>query len=160
MDCKKLQAVRRETLVTDAQFRYVPGHFHIREGPVLKHLLRQIQNPGITMIDGNGVLHPRRCGLASQVGVELDVATIGVTKSLHIGELERRRGNRANIVEDDELLGCALWLGKKKKPVYISVGHRVSLGSAVRIVESCSVHGIPEPLRVADICSRNLSKKA
>ncbi|TFF91071.1 endonuclease V [Candidatus Thorarchaeota archaeon] len=160
MHLEELRIVRRERVVTQVESPYFAGHFYLREGPVLKHLLSEIAHPGLVMVDGNGVLHPRRCGLASHIGVELDIPTIGVAKSLHLGELERRRGNRANIVEEEELLGCALWLDKRKKPVYVSVGHRVSLESATAIVERSSVHGRPEPLRVADICSRDLSKEA
>lgn len=160
MDLAELQVVRNETLVTQVSYPYVAGHFHLREGPVLKDLLGRIQHPGVTMIDGNGVLHPRRCGLASHLGVELDIPTIGVAKSLHIGELDQRRHNRAYVIEDDEVLGCAVWLGKMRRPVYVSVGHRVSLESAIKIVERASIRGGPEPMRLAHICSNKLLKSA
>jgi deoxyribonuclease V len=143
------------TLTREVESDYIPGFFQLREGPIIIDLVQNLKEHGMILLDGNGILHPRRFGLACYIGVTLDVQTIGVAKKLMLGEIGPRSENSAEIRENNEVLGRALWL-KEKRPIFISIGHRVSLESAVKVVIDSSVHGYPEVLRQA----HNLSKEA
>ncbi|UCE10338.1 MAG: endonuclease V [Candidatus Thorarchaeota archaeon] len=149
--------VRREKVIVDCEFPYVPGHFYLREAPVILRLLDRFEKT-MFLIDGNGVLHPRRMGLASYIGVKLDVPTIGIAKSLLHGKLSKREGNRAFITDNGETIGSAVWLPGKKKPIFVSIGHRVSLDTAIRVAKMSSVHGYPEPLRQAHLCANEMAR--
>ena len=142
---------------TIPEVEYIPGLFQLREGPIILELLKQIEQPGIVLIDGNGILHPRRCGLASYIGLQRDIPTIGVAKSLMLGKIGKRSDDIADIVHKDEIVGRAVWSGKRK-PIYISIGHRVSLVTAVKIVKESSVGGYPEVLRQAHAMSKDALK--
>jgi deoxyribonuclease V len=129
---------------------YIPGLFILREaGPVLR-TLRRLKCYDILLVDGNGLLHPRRCGLACYVGVVADKPAIGVAKSLLCGSV--RYDNYVEL--EDEILGYRIAKGRKN--LYVSIGHRVSLNSAVSIIQRMTKKGewLPEPLRLADTYSR------
>ncbi|MFW9800033.1 MAG: endonuclease V [Candidatus Thorarchaeota archaeon] len=159
MDMESWEIIQTEQRTVECSVPYIPGYFFLREGPVLIELLKDIDKPGPVLIDGNGILHPRRLGLASHVGVHLDLQTIGVSKKLLLGEKQPRQGNEAGILDGSECIGRALWLSGRKRPVYVSVGHRISLSTAVEVVRSSSVSGYPEPLREAHrISKRTLLK--
>jgi deoxyribonuclease V len=144
---------RKERIVIDCEFPYIPGHFYLREGPAITKLLEKLDSTGPILIDGNGVLHPRRMGLASYIGVTLDKQTIGVAKSLLLGSIGERVNNIASILEDGEEIGAALWIEKKMNPIYVSIGHRISLKTAIEVVLISTLYGYPESLRRAHLCS-------
>ncbi len=133
---------------------YLTGLFQIREGPIVVDLLHDMENTGPVLIDANGILHPRRFGLASYVGLELNKQTIGVAKRLLFGEIGEREGDIAPVRIDDEILGAAVWLGEFQKPIFVSIGHRVSLETAIEIVKACARNGKPFPLHQAHLLSR------
>ncbi|MFX1264670.1 MAG: endonuclease V, partial [Promethearchaeota archaeon] len=141
MDLESRETIQNEQRTVECATPYIPGYFFLREGSVLIELLRDLDETGPVLVDGNGILHPRRFGIASHLGVCLDLQTIGVTKKLLLGEIQPRQGNTAHILDDNDCVGRALWLGGRKKPVYVSVGHRISLDTAVHLVESASVVG-------------------
>jgi deoxyribonuclease V len=125
---------------------YIPGLFMLREaGPVLC-TLKRIKRYDLLLVDGHGQLHPRRCGLACFVGVKLDTPAIGVAKSLLCGRVKG---------EDIELGGQMLGRLVNER-LYVSVGHRISLGTAADIVKRLVAEKsrIPEPLRLADEMSK------
>jgi deoxyribonuclease V len=148
IETETLKPVQTATLNGKVQFDYIPGYLYLREGSILLDLLKLLDVTGPILIDGNGVLHPRRLGLASYVGGVLNIQTVGVAKRLHIGTMDRRVGEEAPIRDEDEVIGMAVWLGKEN-PVFVSVGNNVTLSTSVRIVKDCAVHGYPEPLRRA-----------
>lgn len=137
---------------------YLPGSFALRELPPLREALARLRaRPDVVLCDGHGVAHPRRCGLASQLGLELDLRTIGCAKTILVGThgaLAPGRGATAELVDQGEVVGAALRTRDGVKPVFVSVGHRVSLATAVQVVLACSRTRIPEPLRRADHLSR------
>jgi deoxyribonuclease V len=151
------EIIDSSTIIRYIDSDYVPGFFQLREGPIIVELVRSLRAHGIVLVDGNGILHPRRFGLASYLGVKLDVQTIGVAKKLMLGEIGLRSEDSAEVREDEEVLGRALWL--KKKPIYVSIGHRVSLESAVKVVIDSSIHGYPEALRQAHRLSKEVLRK-
>ncbi len=138
---------------------YVPGHFYLREAPILLELLSRTNDTGPIIIDANGILHPRRMGMASYIGVMLGKQTIGVTKKLLLGTLAERIGNVALIDDNGENVGAALWLGEKKRPVYVSIGNRISLMTALIVVERCSMNGYPEPMRQAHLYAKRFRRE-
>jgi deoxyribonuclease V len=129
---------------------YVPGLLMLREAEPIFRTLKQLNNDfDLLLIDGHGLLHPRKCGLACYVGVTLDRPTIGVAKKLLCGTV---RSDSA-IELDGQILGHAIDIAGKKK-LYVSAGHRISLETAVKIVIELGKGGMPEPLRLADLDSK------
>jgi len=153
MDNMTRETIASTTIIREIEAEYVPGFFQLREGPILIELVQNIKEKGVLLVDGNGILHPRRYGLASHIGVTLDRPTIGVAKKLLIGTIENRSQNYADIIYENEILGRAVWLGRKE-PIFVSIGHRVSLDAAVQVVLNSSVSGYPEVLRRAHILSK------
>ncbi len=160
LDSSSMQVIETQNLVTPYTVPYISGFFALREAPILMELIKSMKSRGVVMIDSNGILHPRKMGMASYIGVKMNIQTIGVAKTLLIGEVGDRTEDIAPIVHDGEQLGMAIWLGERQHPVYVSIGHRISLESAVRIVKKASIYGNPEPLRLAHICSKELTKNA
>jgi deoxyribonuclease V len=110
-------------------------------------------------VDGHGIAHPRRCGIACHLGLLLDLPTIGCAKSILVGQAEEpgpNPGDWTPLVHRGETIGAALRTGPKTKPIYVSIGHRVSLASAIALVSQCGRgYRLPEPTRLADrIASR------
>jgi deoxyribonuclease V len=141
--------VRRPT-----RFPYVPGLLSFREAPAILAALAQLEAaPDLLLCDGHGLAHPRRFGLACHLGLLLDIPAIGVGKSRLVGEHSEpgeERGARAPLLDGDHAIGCVLRTRTGVRPVYVSVGHRLSLESAVEIVLACAPKfRLPEPIRRA-----------
>lgn len=137
-----------------AAFPYVPGLLSFREIPALLDALAGLRlRPDLILCDGQGIAHPRRFGLACHLGVLLDVASIGVAKSLLIGAhapVPRRRGTWRPLVDRGERIGAALRTRTGVKPVYVSVGHRIRLDTAINYVLACAPRfRLPETTRAA-----------
>ena len=150
-----LEEIERVWASGPAEFPYVPGLLSFREGPLLLRAFEKLRSdPDALFIDGQGFAHPRRFGIASHIGILLDKPTIGCAKSLLIGahrELGPKRGNRAALRDRGETIGAALRTRDLVRPVYVSIGHRVSLDEAVRLTLRCSDgYRIPKPTRLAD----------
>ncbi len=138
-------------------FPYIPGLLSFRETPVCYELVRQRRDRiDVLLIDGHGRAHPRRFGLASHLGVLLDLPTIGVAKSRLVGadprRLGRSRGARAPLYDGRERVGTVLRTKAGVKPVYVSIGHRARLAWAETLVLAMAPnYRIPEPLRRAHL---------
>ena len=162
----------------------IPGYLAFREVGFLLDLLAELREcaphhlPECILVDGNGILHPNRFGLACHLGVLAGVPTVGVGKSLHhVDGLSRERvkalseglaarGDHAELVGDSGAVWGALLRTSEpaaghtaSKPVIVSVGHRVSLDGALALVRRCTRHRIPEPVRQADLGSREWLRK-
>ena len=136
-------------------FPYVPGLLSFREIPVLLKALARVRfAPDVIFCDGQGYAHPRRFGIACHLGVLLDCPTIGCAKSILVGTAEgpgRKAGAWTPLVDRGEVVGAALRTRETVKPVYISQGHRISLGRAVELARAVSDgFRIPKPTREAD----------
>ncbi|MCI0341110.1 MAG: deoxyribonuclease V [Planctomycetales bacterium] len=148
--------VEEATAVGRTAFPYVPGLLSFREAPTLLDAFRRLRRrPDAVLCDGQGLAHPRRFGLACHVGLHLGVPTAGCAKSLLVGEhgeLGSRRGSSAPLVHRGEVVGLALRTRDRVRPVYVSVGHRISLEAARDLVLACGRgFRIPEPTRLADL---------
>ncbi|MBN2299501.1 MAG: endonuclease V [Deltaproteobacteria bacterium] len=145
----------------DICFAYIPGLFAFREGPLIEKAFEGLDViPDLLLIDGHGLCHPRGIGIATHMGVFLDVPTIGCAKNHLFGshrEPGSLRGDRACIYSERKTIGCVLRTRDNIKPVFISQGHRVSLKTSVEICLNCSKgYRIPEPLRMAHILARRI----
>jgi deoxyribonuclease V len=133
---------------------YIPGLFILRESAPILQTLRLITRPfQLLLVDGHGILHPRRCGLACYMGIATNIPTIGVAKSLLCGGVQSDNF----VTHKGEILGYALKFNENSKKVaYISVGHKISLLTSIELVKSITKTNqfIPEPLRIADKLSK------
>jgi deoxyribonuclease V len=148
------QVIRRPTT-----FPYVPGLLAFREVPVTMEVLGTLKRkPDLLICDGNGYIHPRRCGFACHLGIISGIPSIGVAKTPFIGEhgpLADHRGAWQPILDQGEVIGAAVRTQAKVKPVYVSVGHRISLATAIKIVLQCApTFRLPETTRQADQLSK------
>ncbi len=153
-DHETKKVVDREAAEWLVEMPYIPTYLAFREFPVLKHLLSKVETkPQILLVDGNGILHPFKAGIASHVGVKLDIPTIGVAKSQLCGERKgeiKKKSDYSEIVHEGEMLGYALKSSSRsKKYIYVSPGHRVSFKTALMITKSYCKYKIPEPIRQA-----------
>ena len=139
-----------------AEFPYVPGFLSFREGPAVMQVIRALRHEfGAILFDVQGFAHPRRCGIASHLAIQLDQPGIGVAKSCLIGmfgKLAANAGATTPLKDSNEQIGVVLRTQKGIRPVFVSVGHRVDLASAITLVLACCTHyRTPEPTRQADI---------
>ncbi|CAK9871306.1 unnamed protein product [Sphagnum jensenii] len=176
MDLEIMQVVYEDFDTVKLTMPYIAGFLAFRETPVLLGLLQKMAlkepalYPQLLMVDGNGILHPRGFGLASHLGVLADIPTIGVGKNLHhvdgLTNLEVRNVvAKSNLQAGDvvpligitgQVWGAALHSHEGcQKPIFISIGHRISLDTAVAVVRCCCLHRVPEPVRQADLRSRD-----
>jgi deoxyribonuclease V len=140
-------------------FPYVPGYLSFREAPVALAALRLLaEPPDLVMCDGQGRAHPRRFGLACHIGVLADLPTVGAAKSRLIGlhaEPGAARGDRVPLEDKGEIVGAVLRTRPGTRPLYVSVGHRVTLDDALAaVLATLARWRLPEPTRLADRLSR------
>jgi deoxyribonuclease V len=154
IDATTLTPVETTTATAELTFPYLPGLLAWRELPALLAAWRRLRaRPDLVLCDGQGRAHPRRCGLACMAGLLLDLPAIGCAKSVLVGRhgrLGSRRGATADLVDGTEVIGRALRTRDGVRPVYVSVGHCITLDDAVSWVLQLARYRIPEPLRVAD----------
>jgi deoxyribonuclease V len=136
-------------------FPYEPGLLSFREGPAILAALRGLHaSPDALLCDAQGYAHPRRFGLACHVGVLCGLPTIGCAKSRLVGTHAApaaTRGSHAPLTDDHEVIGWVLRTQDRVRPVYVSVGHRIDLPTAARVVLQCAArYRLPEPVRLAD----------
>lgn len=134
---------------------YIPGYLGFREGPAVLAALRALRRPfGAVLFDGMGAAHPRRCGIATQVAVILDIPGIGIGKSRLFGahrEPGPRAGDAEPLMDGPDPIGWVLRTRDGVRPVYVSVGHRADLESALDLAKGCLAgYRLPEPTRLAD----------
>lgn len=141
-------------------FPYLPGFLSFREIPVVIDALEKISiTPDLILCDGQGLAHPLRFGLACHLGVLLDIPTIGVAKSLYIGkhdELPTEKGSWQPLIDQGETIGAVVRSRTAVKPLYVSIGHRISLATAISYVLQCTTkYRLPETTRWADNLASN-----
>lgn len=151
----ELELIETSEAILPIQFPYVPGLLSFRETPVAIKALEKLANaPDLILCDGQGIAHPRRFGIACHIGLLADVPTVGVAKSVLVGKFENlgeERGAAAPLIHKNEQIGVALRTKNKVQPLYVSVGHRISLKTAVEYVLQCAPkYRLPETTRLAD----------
>ena len=146
-------------------FPYVPGLLSFRESPLILAACEKTSNtPDLILIDGQGIAHPRRMGLASHVGLFLDLPTVGCAKSILCGQhrpVGEEAGSHAELLDNGELIGAALRTKSGVKPIYVSVGHKIDLTSALQWgIKCCRGYRLPEPTRLAHLAAGGMLTSA
>ncbi len=154
-DCKAGTILETATALRPVRFPYVPGLLSFREAPALLAALRKLQTvPDVLLCDGQGLAHPRRFGLACHVGVLCDLPAIGCAKSRLIGDYlapGQEAGSTSALCVANSVVGTVVRTKRGVRPVFVSVGHKMDLESAVQLVLACVRQSrIPEPTRLAD----------
>jgi deoxyribonuclease V len=147
LEYESLELVESKTSACSVKFPYVPTLLSFREIPAAVASVRKLGlKPDVFLVDGHGMAHPRRCGFASHLGLVIGKPTVGVAKNWLIGKLVETEGGFL-LVHDGQAIGSVVTTREGTKPVYVSVGHLISLETAVRIVKHCVRSSrIPEPL--------------
>lgn len=136
---------------------YKPGFEAYREMPAIIEAVNQLdEEPDVLLVKGAGIVHPRRIGIASHLGLELNLPTIGVQDTLYLGELQEGR-----ILLDNEMVGFQVKTKEHSNPIFVSPGHNISLQTALDIVSKSIVppHKLPEPLHLAHKLGRKMTRK-
>lgn len=149
-----LKPVEQAIACLPTTFPYVPGLLSFREVPAILQAIAQLRRrPDILLCDGQGLAHPRRFGIACHLGVLSDIPSIGVAKTRLIGshaDPPEEKGGWRPLFDKDEIIGAVLRTRSGVKPLYISVGHRVSLQTAIDLVMACTTrYKLPETTRAA-----------
>lgn len=159
IDVHSREVIQSVVTFDETPFPYIPGLLSFREAPVIMKALSSLkQAPDMLFLDGHGIAHPRRLGIAAHIGVISGLPAIGVAKSLLCGKYQEpalTKGSRSALLDKGERIGTVLRSKDKVKPLYISPGHRVGLDSAVSLVEKfIAKYRLPEPTRLADKLSK------
>jgi deoxyribonuclease V len=155
-DLESREEVETVTTRLDVHFPYIPGLFAFREAPAILTVLERLAaRPQLLICNGHGIAHPRRFGLASHVGVLAGIPTVGCAQKRLCGsfvEPGAERGSSSPLTDGREIIGAVLRTRSGVRPLFISIGHRIDLATAVRIVLACTHgHRLPEPLRLAHL---------
>jgi len=152
LDFNSLSLVESQVARLKTRFPYIPTLLSFRELPPTLSAINKLRvQPDVFLIDSHGIAHPYRLGFAAHFGLEINRPTIGVAKSLLCGKVEPLENQGwTPITDKGEVIGAALVTKSGQKPIYVSIGHRVSLERAINIVMNCTrKYRIPEPIRRA-----------
>ncbi|MCL5063421.1 MAG: deoxyribonuclease V [Nitrospiraceae bacterium] len=159
-----LKHIQDAFYIEKIRFPYIPGMLSFREGHAIVNALKKLKTkPDLILFDGQGIAHPKGIGIASHIGVILNIPTIGCAKSRLVGEFEEpdtTKGSRTYLYYKGMKVGAVLRTRSNVKPVFVSPGHMIDIDSSIEIVMKCVFkYRIPEPLRRADYLSKKLKPK-
>ena len=159
-----LKVIETKCTQTKITFPYIPGLLSFREAPPLLSTFESIEHePDLIIFDGQGMAHQRRAGIASHLGMILNKPSIGCAKSRLVGEYVNpgpSKGDRSDLVHNGQLVGSVLRTKDRVNPLFISVGHLISLETSIEYVLSCSTrYRLPEPTRQAHLLVNDYRKK-
>jgi deoxyribonuclease V len=154
----ELRLVETQLVQGKLNFPYIPGLLSFRESPLILDACQKLAiTPDLILVDGQGIAHPRRMGLASHLGLFLNTPTIGCAKSRLCGSHEvpgEQPGSYAEVIDNGETIGAALRTKPGVNPIYVSIGHKVDLNTALHWVMSCCRgYRLPEPTRLAHLAA-------
>jgi deoxyribonuclease V len=160
-DYTSLEYIGEYHHIQKTSFPYIPGYLSFREGPAIAAAFRKmITPPDLLLFDGQGLAHPRRAGIASHMGVLLNIPAIGCAKSRLVGKSEKpapEKGSWSPLYYKDEIVGAVLVTRNGCKPLFISPGHLITLKEAIEVVLYLTPRfRLPEPIRAADSLARRL----
>lgn len=160
----ELELVEMKTIEEKLNFPYIPGLLSFREAPLIVTICQKLSvNPDLLFVDGQGIAHPRRLGLASHLGLLLDMPTIGCAKSRLCGQhdmVPSEAGSYTYLMDNGETIGAVVRSKQNVRPLYISVGHKIDLPTAIQwSMNCCRGYRIPEPTRLAHIAASGNFKK-
>lgn len=150
---KDFKVVYQKVIEGVVDFPYIPTFLAFRELPLMLRLYQEAEvKPDVFFIDGQGVAHPRGCGIASHFGVATNSVSVGVAKKRLFGyyrDLGDKRGSYAYLTYRGQVVGAAVRTKDNTEPIYVSVGHLISLSTCIELVLRTSLYRIPEPTRLA-----------
>jgi len=160
-DYQSVECIGEYHHILKTSFPYIPGYLSFREGPAILAAFREVKTlPDLLIFDGQGIAHPLRAGIASHLGVLLDIPSIGCAKSRLVGESEKpapEKGAWSPLYYRDEVVGAVLVTRTGCNPLYISPGHRITLHEALEVILHLSPrYRLPEPIRAADSLAKRL----
>ena len=162
LNFNSLSLIESQVAHLKTQFPYIPTLLSFRElQPTLSAINKLQVQPDVFLVDGHGIAHPYRLGFAAHFGLEINRPTIGVAKSLLCGKVEPLKNQKwTPITDKGEVIGAALITKSGQKPIYVSIGHRISLERAINIVMDCTKnYRIPEPIRTAHMIANEEKRK-
>lgn len=147
------EVVETKSAVRKVTMPYIPGLLSFREAPACIAAVEKLKStPDVFIIDGQGIAHPRRLGLAAHLGLCFDIPTVGCAKSRLFGQYRepaRQKGSYSWLKDKGEIIGAVVRTRTNVKPLFVSVGHKCSLQDAIRITLACAVkYRLPEPTRL------------
>jgi deoxyribonuclease V len=157
LDINTMNIIETKQTISKTPMNYVPGFLCFREGPIILQTYYDFENePDILIISGHGITHPKKCGLATYIGVELAKPTIGIAKNLLHGEIQKEK-----IIFENQIIGKAIKTKDHANPVYLSQGNMISLETAEKIIKKLIVfpHKLPEPIHIAHKISSKIMKE-
>ena len=155
-DYKSMEVMESKYAVVEGKIPYKSGFLFYKDGPAVIEAYNKLeQKPDVLLVEANGILHSRRIGMASHVGILLDVPTVGVTKKLGLGEVREQ-----TIYVEKEARGYEFVTKEHANPIYISPGHMISLKTSMEIIKNCirEPHKLPEPLHLAHKYGKKVAK--
>lgn len=163
-DLATLTPVEHSFVVAHPELPYIPGFLSFREGPHLAEAVRRLsKRPDLLIVDGQGIAHPKRFGLACHLGVKLEIPAIGCAKSRLVGEYVEpavERGSRTTLLDRKEVVGAVLRTRSNVRPVFVSPGHLITIDEAVAMVlRTTAGFRLPEPQREADRFATEIKRR-
>jgi deoxyribonuclease V len=160
-----LELVETRAVRGNIDFPYVPGLLSFREAPLILRAFAQVTHtPDLIIVDGQGIAHPRRLGIAAHLGLFFDIPTIGCAKSRLCGtysEPESAAGNFEELMDNGESIGVVLRTKNNTNPLFISIGNKISIEDAIYwIMSCCRGYRLPEPIRFAHQAAGNFNAGA
>ena len=158
LDWPSLEVIDLSVAEGNIDFPYVPGLLSFREAPLIMEAWKALKvKPDLVMFDGQGIAHPRRLGIASHLGVLLNIVSIGCAKSRLIGEHDKvpeNPGCHSPLLDDGEVVGAAVRTRTSVKPVFVSIGHKIDLPQSISwVLGCCRGLRLPEPTRLAHLAA-------
>jgi deoxyribonuclease V len=158
LDYPSLNLIDTSVYEGNITFPYVPGLLSFREAPLITEAWKRLSvKPDLAMVDGQGIAHPRRLGIASHLGLLFDLPTIGCAKSRLIGShdsLSEKAGSHTPLTDQGEIIGAVVRTRRGVKPLYVSTGHKIDLATSIDLVlNCCRGYRLPEPTRMAHMAA-------
>lgn len=160
----ELTPIKEAYTIRKVSFPYIPGFLSFREGPAIVKALNILKiKPDLILFDGQGIAHPKGMGIATHIGILLNIGTIGCAKSILVGDYKEpglKKGDWSSIEYKGRIAGAVLRTKDNVRPLFVSPGHRIDLENSIRIVLGCiTKYRIPEPLRRADFISKKIKRE-
>ncbi len=161
LDFNTLTVIRHAIKRMRINFPYIPTLLAFREAAPMIAAIKMLKiKPDVIFIDGQGRAHPFRLGIASHIGVVLNVPSIGIAKKKLCGRIGEFQGDYAFIYDNNEIIGAAVKTKEGCNPIFVSIGHKVSLETAIKLVlRTCHGYKLPEPIRIAHSIATKEARK-
>ncbi|KAF0218494.1 MAG: deoxyribonuclease [Geobacteraceae bacterium] len=164
-DFNTLSLLDETHAIMETPFPYIPGYLSFREAPAILSAIEKLSHPpDLFIVDGQGIAHPRRIGIASFLGVLMKLPTIGCAKSRLVGKYEEPapgKGSWSPLIDKGETVGAVLRTRDRVRPVFVSPGHLITLPEAIDVILHCATkYRLPEPQRAADALAGRVKREA